>query len=120
MDWERIFESPKYLKRFLQGYRKIYETAKSERGALGFSSILKNSYYNSDNENFYLFLLDFEKLLTTSELTKKQKMYIDLFICGYTEQEVADYYGKERSGVSRTIISSCKKIITKREENKDD
>ena len=118
-DWNRIYESPKYMKRFLKDYKTIYERS---YGTVGNTEDNNANYYysdgqpnncNNDNNDFDLFIFDFESILleVRSDLTKKEWRDLCLWICGYTELDIASYYNTQREGIHNRLISVSKKII---------
>lgn len=55
---------------------------------------------------FYLFLA-----ISNCDFTDIQKERLDMWLDGYTEQDIANKYGVSRWVVSKSINASCDKII---------
>ena len=122
--WERIFDSPKYLKRFLKEYIQLRSNMDgghelNQNFSVGWG--LGESHYNhmlfstleSIDSDFNLFLYDFETLLKCPELkiTKYERKYLNAWMDGYTEQAIGDYFNVKRESVNGRLISVCNKLI---------
>jgi len=119
--WDRIFETSKYLKKFLKEYQKTYERISG--GYENISSLTTDKYNTLvfdkslciDND-FNLFIYDFKNLLEKTKFTQLEKKYLELWMLGYSCLEIGDYFGTTKRNAINKIISCCNKI--RKERNK--
>jgi len=114
-DWNKIYESPQRVKRFLKEYQSIKSQVCSIYECVYYKeniSYYKNTPSYFENE-FNLFIYDFENIIeeVRPNLTKKEWRDLCMWVYGFNEQEIADYYNTQREGVHGRIISVSKKII---------
>ena len=117
-DWNRIYDSPQTVKRFLKEYQSIKNNICDNYDSV-YSYEIDNRYnrYNTPQyyieNSFNLFVYDFGKVIEDirPKLTKKEWRDLCLWVYGFNEQEIADYYNTQREGIHCRIMSVSKKII---------
>ena len=66
-------------------------------------------YYSGDCD-LLEFLLDIQIAMKNCELPKMESEYLELWMDGYTEKEIADIKGAKQPVVHRSITNACKKF----------
>ena len=54
---------------------------------------------------------DLDRLIEKARLNDVQKEFIELYMKGYTEKDIAETYNRKEVTVNSTINSACKKIV---------
>ena len=122
--WEKIFDSPKYLKKFLKKYSQIcagvdggYETTQTHEIVIGFGESDHNhllfSNNNSIDSGFNLFVYDLETLLDSVKPSFRpdELKYFNMWLLEMSEQEIGDFFCIQRETVHKRLMSVCNKII---------
>ena len=122
--WEKIFDSPEFLKKFLKKFSQIcegvdggYETTQTHEIMIGFGDTNYNhllfSNNNSIDSDFNLFIYDIEEIINISKpkFRKDELKYFNAWILGLTEQEIGDCFDIQRETVNLRLVSACNQII---------
>lgn len=71
---------------------------------------LKYKYNMYDDGIINNIVFDINEAISKSELSDIQKHRLEMWMNGYTEQDIADTCGVSRWVVSKSIVASCEKI----------
>ena len=73
--------------------------------------IIKN--LDDTNDDISVLLLCIDKVIKKCKFTNKQKNRLRMWMKGYTEKEIADYYNVSEVTIHNSLVVSCKKIAEK-------
>lgn len=63
--------------------------------------------FNQELINTYI---DLDKLIDNTSLSEKQKIILELLMCGLNEHDIAMYFGQDRHRIKEILDTACKKL----------
>ena len=93
-------------------FAEIYKTldAKTLKKILCNFKYLKEKYNMYDDGIINNIVFDINEAIEKCELSDVQSERLSMWMDGYTEQEIGDYYGVSRWVVSKSIVAASNKI----------